>query len=249
VSPLAIVAVIVAGFLAGTINAVVGSGSLITFPALLALGFPPVVANVSNTVGLSVGNVGAVIGYRRELRGQVHRLLWLAIPALTGAVVGAFLLLVLPAAVFRAAVPILILFAIGLVIAQPSLSKRFHAQEPSRGTRAILPVGVFLTAVYGGYFGAAQGVILISILAVVLTDPLQRVNALKNALVMLVNATAAILFLFIAHVSWEPALLLAGSSLVGGQVGASVGRRLSPYVLRGFIVLAGLAAVVKLLFF
>lgn len=247
-SPLAVVAVILAGFFAGTVNAVVGSSSLITFPVLLALGFPPVVANVSNTVGLSVGNVGAVIGYRRELRGQLRRLLWLSAPAIAGAALGAVLLLFLPDLVFRAVVPALIIFAIALVIVQPWLSKRFREHGPSRWAGAILPVAVFLTAVYGGYFGAVQGVILISILAVVLTDPLQHLNAMKNAVIMLVNGTAAILFLFIAHVSWQPALLLSASSIVGGQVGASVGRRLSPVVLRGFIVLAGVATVIKLLF-
>jgi len=184
---LAVVAVILAGFFAGTVNAVVGSSSLITFPVLLALGFPPVVANVSNTVGLSVGNVGAVIGYRRELRGQLRRLLWLSAPAIAGAALGAALLLFLPDLVFRAVVPALIIFAIALVIVQPWLSKRFREHGPSRWAGAILPVAVFLTAVYGGYFGASQGVILISILAVVLTDPLQHLNALKNAVIMLVQ--------------------------------------------------------------
>jgi len=239
-SPLAVAAVLVAGFLAGTINAVVGSGSLITFPVLLALGFPPVVANVSNTVGLSVGNVGSVFGYRRELRGQLPRLARLA-------ALGAVLLLFLPQAVFKTVVPVLIVFAVILVIAQPRLSKLFQQRAKNRWGRAVLPVGVFLSAIYGGYFGAAQGVILISLLAVVLTDPLQHINALKNGVVLLVNGTAAILFLFIAHVSWEPALLVAVSSLVGAQLGASLGRRLSPVVLRGFIVVAGVATVVKLL--
>jgi len=246
-SPLAVAAVLVAGFLAGTINAVVGSGSLITFPVLLALGFPPVVANVSNTVGLSVGNVGSVFGYRRELRGQLPRLARLAAPAIAGAALGAVLLLFLPQAVFKTVVPVLIVFAVILVIAQPRLSKLFQQRAKNRWGRAVLPVGVFLSAIYGGYFGAAQGVILISLLAVVLTDPLQHINALKNGVVLLVNGTAAILFLFVAHVSWEPALLVAVSSLVGAQLGASLGRRLSPVVLRGFIVVAGVATVVKLL--
>ena len=246
-SLLSVAAVLVAGFLAGTINAVVGSGSLITFPVLLALGFPPVVANVSNTVGLSIGNVGAVIGYRRELRGQLPRLARLAAPAIAGAALGAVLLLFLPQGVFKAVVPILVVFAVILVIAQPRLSELYHQDGPNRWGWVVLPAGVFLTAIYGGYFGAAQGVILLSLLAVVLTDPLQQVNALKNGVVMLVNGTAAILFLFVTHVSWEPALLLAGSSIVGGQLGASLGRRLSPVVLRGLIVVAGLATVVKLL--
>jgi uncharacterized membrane protein YfcA len=246
-SLLAVLAVLVAGLLAGAVNAVVGSGGLITFPILLSLGFSPVVANVSNTVGMSVGNLGAVIGYRRELRGQLPRLQSLGGPAIAGSAIGAVLLLLLPQRVFNAVVPVLIVVAVGLVIAQPWLAKRVQRHGSNRWQAVALRVGVFLNAIYGGYFGAAQGVILVSLLAVVLADSLQHINALKNAIIMLVNGTAAILFLFIAHISWEPAFLLAVSSIIGGRVGASLGRRLSPVTLRAFIVLAGLATVVKLL--
>ncbi|MDQ2959562.1 MAG: sulfite exporter TauE/SafE family protein [Candidatus Dormibacteraeota bacterium] len=243
----AIVAVVLAGFAAGTMNAIVGSGSLLTFPVLLALGFSPVVANVSNTVGLSFGNVSGVIGYRRELAGQRARMIGLTLPALAGAVVGALLLLTLPQGVFRVVVAPLILLALVLVVIQPWLKQHIRQRADAGGMGVVLRAGVFLTAVYGGYFGAAQGVILISLFSVMLNDTLQRLNGLKNVVAMLVNGVAAIIFVAVAHVAWEPAALVAVSSVVGGQTGASVGRRLSPVVLRGLLVVAGVAAVVKLL--
>lgn len=246
-SPTAILAVVIAGFLAGVINAVVGSGSLITFPVLLAVGFAPVTANVSNSLGLAFGNVSAVVGYRRELRGQVRRLAWLSLPALAGAALGATLLLVLPQRVFATVVPALIMVSVVLVIAQPRLSRFVATHGAGAWGHWVLPIGVFATAVYGGYFGAAQGVILISLLAVMLSDPLQNLNGLKNAIVMQVNSLAAVIFLFSGHVALAPAALLAVSSIVGGQVGASLGRRTSPAVMRALIVVAGLATVVKLL--
>jgi uncharacterized membrane protein YfcA len=247
VSGWAILAVLLAGFAAGTMNAVVGSGSLVTFPVLLALGIAPVVANVSNTVGLCLGNVSAVVGYRRELSGQRGRFLWLALPAMAGGAVGAVLLLTLPQRVFSIVVAPLIILAVVLVIIQPWLKDHIPHRSETREVGGLLTVGVFATGVYGGYFGAAQGVILISVLGILLSDSLQRLNALKNAIVMLVNGLAAIIFLTFAHVSWEPAALIAVSSVAGGQAGATAGRRLSPVVLRGLIVAGGLAAVVKLL--
>jgi uncharacterized membrane protein YfcA len=247
VSGWAILAVALAGFAAGTMNAVVGSGSLVTFPVLLALGFAPVVANVSNTVGLCLGNVSAVVGYRRELSGQRGRFLWLALPALAGGAVGAALLLTLPQRVFSIVVAPLIILAVVLVIIQPWLKEHIPQRPETREVGVLLTIGVFTTAVYGGYFGAAQGVILISLLGILLSDSLQRLNALKNAVTMLVNGLAAIIFLVFAHVSWEPAVVIAVSSIAGGQAGASVGRRLSPVVFRGLLVAGGLVAVVKLL--
>jgi uncharacterized protein len=247
VSGWAILAVALAGFAAGTMNAVVGSGSLVTFPVLLALGIAPVVANVSNTVGLCLGNVSAVVGYRRELSGQRVRFLWLAVPALAGGAVGAVLLLTLPQRVFSIVVAPLIILAVALVIIQPWLREHIPQRSETREVGVLLTIGVFTTAVYGGYFGAAQGVILISLLGILLSDSLQRLNALKNAVIMLVNGLAAVIFLVFAHVSWEPAALIAVSSIAGGQAGASVGRRLSPVVLRGLLVAGGVAAVVKLL--
>ncbi|MGH7903731.1 MAG: sulfite exporter TauE/SafE family protein [Candidatus Dormibacteraceae bacterium] len=249
-SPAAIAAVIAAGLLAGAVNAIVGSGSLITFPTLLAIGYPPVVANVSNTVGLVFGSVSGAIGYRRELAGQGRRIAALAVPAIAGGILGAVLLLVLPQSVFHRVVPVLIILAIVLVIVQPQLSAlmaRRRARQERQGPGAALPAGVFGTAVYGGYFGAAQGVILISVLGLVLDDTLQRLNGLKNVLAAAVNGVAAVYFVFFAHVAWAPAVLIAVSSIAGGQLGALVGRRLAPGALRVVIVVAGTAAVVKLL--
>lgn len=246
-SALDIAAILAAGLVAGIINAIVGSGSLLTFPVLLAVGYTPVVANVTNTVGIVFGTVSGVVGYRRELVGQRDRIASLALPSAGGALVGALLLLVLPAAVFHRVVPVLVLFAVGLVIAQPRLSALLAHHRDHPYSAWALRGGVFLTAVYGGYFGAAQGVILVGLMGVLLNDTLQRINALKNVVASIVNAVAALVFVLVAHVAWPAAILLAISSVVGGQLGAEAGRRLPPDVLRGVIVFGGLAAVVKLL--
>lgn len=238
-----------AGFAAGLINAIVGSGTLLTFPVLLAVGYSPVVANVSNTVGMAVGNVSGVYGYRRELAGQGRRILELGVPAALGSITGAVLLLALPESVFHRVVPALILFAVGLVLVQPRLSRTLAVHREHRASRWALLTGIFLTGVYGGYFGAGQGVMLIALMGVFLDEPLQRLNGLRNALAAVNNGVAAVLFAFVGHVAWPAALMLAGSSLVGGQVGAAVGRRLPANALRGVMVFAGLAAVVKLVAF
>ena len=241
-------AIVAAGFGAGAINTIVGSGSLITFPTLLALGYPPVVANVSNTVGLVFGSAGGVVGYRRELAGQGRRMLWLAFPTAAGAILGAFLLLLLPQEVFKGVVPVLIAIAIVLVLVQPRLSRHVKgAGEGGWAARVLLPIGTFLTAIYGGYFGAAQGVILMSVFMILIDDSLQRLNALKNVFAAVVNGIAAVYFVVFARVSWEPALLIAISSVAGSQVGALAGRRLSPTLLRSVIVAAGVGGLIKLL--
>lgn len=236
-----------AGFIAGLINAIVGSGTLLTFPVLLAAGYSPLVANVSNTVGMAVGNVSGVIGYRQELVGQGRKLVQLGIPAALGSLTGAVLLLALPESVFHRVVPILILFATLLVIIQPRLSRALSEHRTHRFSRSALLVGIYLTGVYGGYFGAGQGVMLFGFMGLFLAEPLQRLNGFRNVLAAVNNGLAAVFFAFAAHVAWPVALMLAASSLVGGQVGAAVGRRLAPNLLRGVIVVAGLAAVVKLL--
>jgi uncharacterized membrane protein YfcA len=250
--PLHALLILVAGFIAGTMNAVVGSGSLVTFPALLLVGYPPVVANVSNTVGLVWGSVSGAVGYRNELAGQRPRIVALAGIAGLGGLTGGVLLLVLPPAAFEQVVPILILVACALVAAQPRLTAlviRRSDERPSGGgarrpSRA-LRVGVFLTSVYGGYFGAAQGVILISLLAVFIDDHLQRLNALKNVITVVVNGAAAVLFLITARIAWEPAVLIALGSVIGGQFGALVGRRLSPVILRAVIILLGVVVALR----
>ncbi len=263
-SPAEALAILGAGIAAGAINAVVGSGSLITFPTLLAFGFPPVVANVSNNVGLVPGNFSGAYGYRRELAGQRSRLIRLGVAAVLGGLTGAILLLSLPASAFTLIVPALILIACVLVLIQPRMggwltARRARAAEreggdggqagPADRVGPVLAGGMLLSGVYGGYFGAAQGVLVIGLLGSFLDESLQRVNAAKNVLVALVNATAAIVFILFAHVSWLVVLLIAAGSTIGGLLGAKFGRRLPPTVLRWLVVIIGVVAAVKLIFF
>lgn len=240
-------AVLAAGAAAGTINAVVGSGTLVTFPVLLAVGYPPVTANVSNTIGLVPGSLAGAVGYRRELAGQRRRAVVLGTASVAGGLGGAAALLLLPAEAFEAIVPAFIVLALVLIVLQPRLSARLAARrgrgEAGPGTFAA----VTASGLYGGYFGAAQGILLIAILGTALADELQRVNALKNVLAMLVNLVAGIVFAVVADVAWEVVGLLAVSSLAGGALGARYGRRLPPAVLRGIIVAVGLTAIAVLL--
>jgi len=242
-------AVLGVGFFAGSINTIVGSGSLVTFPTLLAIGYSPVVANVSNTVGLVFGSVSGAYGYRRELVGQQRRLLVLGTGSLAGGLAGALLLLTLPSSVFDDVVPVLILVACALVVAQPRLSAMVAARRRKvvEHGGAVLWIAVLLTGVYGGYFGAAQGVILLALLGIFIAEDLQRLNGVKNVLAAIANGVAAIVFVFAANVAWEPALLLAVSSIAGAQLGASVGRRMPAPLLRTVIVVVGLIAAIKLL--
>jgi uncharacterized membrane protein YfcA len=251
VTLLEIVAIFLTGLAAGTMNTVVGSGTLITFPTLLAFGFPPVTANVSNTVGLVPGSVSGAIGYRRELTGQRARLIRLGTASLLGGLLGGVLLLTLPAAAFQAVVPALIGLGCVLVVLQPAIDRR-AARDEARGPipehgAAWVWVLVFLTGVYGGYFGAAQGVLLMGVLGVGLQETMQRNNGTKNVLAGLVNAIAAVLFIIVADVDWRIVGLIAVGSAIGGQIGAKVGRRLQPTALRVVIVLVGVVALVKLL--
>ena len=238
-----------AGIFAGTINTVVGSGTLVTFPVLLAVGYGPVVANVSNTVGLVPGSISGAIGYRQELAGQRARIARLGSASLLGGIAGAVLLLTLPSSAFEAIVPVLIVIALLLVVFQPRLSRalaerRTHTR-PHGGP--LLWSGIFGTGVYGGYFGAAQGIILLALMGIAIPDEdLQRLNALKNVLAAIVNGVAAVIFVFAADVAWLPAVLLAAGATIGGQLGATVGKRLSPALLRGVIVVVGVAAIVQL---
>ncbi len=239
-SPWAALAIFAAGLAAGTINTIVGSGSLVTFPTLLALGYPPLLSNVSNNVGLVPGTVSGAFAYRRELTGQRSRVLRLGTASLLGGVAGAALLLGLPGTVFRSAVPALILVAAILMALQPRLSKILEARGDRRLHGGLgLFLGVFLTGVYGGYFGAAQGVILIALLAIFVHDDLQRLNGTKNVLAMVVNTAASVLFIIFSTLSWSVVGLIAAGSVVGGQLGARIGRRLPAAVLRWVIVTVG----------
>ena len=239
--------VLLAGVAAGTINTIVGSGTLVTFPTLLAVGYPPVLANVSNTVGLVPGGVSGAIGYRRELAGQRSRMLRLGSASLLGGITGALLLLWLPAEAFEAIVPVLIGIGCVLVVAQPWISRRVRPphRAPAHGS-ALVWLLVLLAGVYGGYFGAAQGVLLIAILGLGLDETLQRVNAAKNVLAGLVNGVAALVFIVVTDVAWAAAGLIAAGSIIGGQLGATAGRRLPSPVFRGFVAVVGVVAIVAL---
>jgi len=247
VTPLHALAIFVAGLVAGAINTVVGSGTLFTFPVLLAFGYAPVTANVSNTIGLVPGSLAGAIGYRHELRGQGARTVRLAAASLLGGTLGAILLLTLPAAAFKAIVPAFIVIALALILAQSRLTRTLEQRRtrPAAGGVSAL-VGVFASGVYGGYFGAAQGILLLAILGLALEEELQRINALKVVLAGLVNMVAGLLFVFAARVAWDAALLIAAGSTIGGVGGARAGRRLSPRVLRAVIVAVGILAIVRL---
>lgn len=266
------VLVLLAGVGAGTINTIVGSGTLITFPVLVLLGVPPLTANVSNTVGLVPGSVSGAVGYRRELRGQRHGVVVLGAAGAVGGLLGGVLLLVLPSEAFDTIVPVLILLALVAVVAQPGLAARLARHRADRADRADsadridnadradridnadradripLPLwlGVAGTGVYGGYFGAAQGVLLLALLGIAMPDDLQRNNALKNVIAAVVNGVAGMLFVLVADVDWGIVALVALGSIVGGQLGATVGRRMPERLLRAVVVMVGLVAVVRL---
>ncbi|MEU5031246.1 sulfite exporter TauE/SafE family protein [Streptomyces milbemycinicus] len=252
-TPGEMVAVFLAGISAGAINTVVGSGTLITFPVLLATGLPPVTATVSNALGLIPGSVSGAIGYRSELSGQRRRILKLGVGALLGSLTGATLLLALPASAFETIVPVLVGLALLMVALQPVISAKVRRRREKAGRAArpdggpLLFVGLMLASVYGGYFAAAQGIIYMSLMGILLDEPLQRLNATKNVLAALVNTVAALFFLFVAEFDWTAVALIAVGSALGGQLGARAGRRLRPVVLRTLIVTVGTVAIVQML--
>lgn len=246
---------VAAGLAAGFINTIVGSGSLVSFPALLVVGLPPVLANVTNNVGVLPGSISGAIGYRTELIGKWRTLIPLVITATIGGISGALLLLVLPPEVFDGIVPALIALALVLVITGPTLKKRAAAAKARTGTdtaeKSEVTVGLMvtttLTGTYGGYFGAAQGVILLSLLSIMLKGTMQYANAVKNVLAASANFAAAIVFVILTPVDWLAAGVIAVGAIIGGHLGAKVGRRISDLALRIVIVIVGIAAIVALL--
>ncbi len=252
------VVIVLAAVGAGAINSLVGSGTLITFPTLVALGFPPVTATMSNAIGLVAGGVSGTWGYRAELTGQWTRLRWQIPASVSGAAIGAFLLLHLPERVFTRIVPVLLVGALVLVVAGPRIQAFARRRAVAAGRSAdhvtaarmaALVLGTFVVGVYGGYFTAAQGILLIGVMGALLPEDVQRMNAAKNLLSLLVNVVAAIAYTWVAfdRVSWAAAGLIAIGSLVGGWLGAHYGRRLSAGVLRAVIVVVGLIGLYRLL--
>jgi uncharacterized protein len=235
-------AVLAAGALAGGVNTVVGSGSLITFPTLLAVGYAPVTANVTNSVGLVPGGVAGSFGYRRELRGQWRRCATLAVGTTFGAIVGGILLLELPDAVFDAIVPALILLAVALMALRPSPKVHEGASNDKGGIASSFAVGI-----YGGYFGAAQGIILMSLLRLSYAENLQVLNAIKNVLAGVANAVAGLLFIVVADVEWGAAALIATGSIGGSLVAARYGRRIPPEILRRVVIVYGTIVAIVLI--
>ncbi|WP_070379414.1 sulfite exporter TauE/SafE family protein [Rhodococcus sp. WMMA185] len=252
--PFEALVILVAGVGAGAINAVVGSGTLITFPTLVAFGLPPVTATMSNAIGLVAGGVSGTWGYRRELVGQGRRLRWQILASLCGAILGSWLLLHLPETVFELVVPVLLTLALILVVLQPKIQawakqRGSHEAGLSAPRLILLTVGTFAVGVYGGYFTAAQGILLIGVMGAILPESLQRMNAAKNLLALIVNMVAAAAYTLVAfdRINWAAAGLIAAGSLFGGVLGARYGRRLSPKALRGAIVVVGLVGLWRLL--
>jgi uncharacterized protein len=247
-----------AGVGAGAINAVVGSGTLITFPTLVALGYPPVTSTMSNAVGLVAGSASGTWGYRRELRGQWNRLRWQLPASFVGAGLGAWLLLHLPEKVFQQVVPVLLILALVLVVVGPRIQEWARRRSEAAGESAehvsprkmvMLVVATFAVGIYGGYFTAAQGIMLIAAMGALLPEDMQRMNAAKNLLSLVVNIVAAVAYTVVAfdRISWAAAGLIAVGSLIGGFLGAHYGRRLSPNALRAVIVVVGLIGLWRLL--
>jgi uncharacterized membrane protein YfcA len=258
--PVQLVLLAAAALVAGAVNAVAGGGSLLSFPALLAVGYPALTANVTNSVALTPGYFGGTVGYRRELGGQRARILALGATSAAGAVVGAFLLLVSSAALFERVVPFLIFLACGLLAVQTRLAglvweyREGRAGGPPAGEQAgadrhTVPLfaAQFLAAVYGAYFGAGVGIMMLAILGIFLADTLQRLNALKGLLSLLVSVIAAVYFAIFAEVGWVAVAVMAAASLLGGQLGVVLARRLNDQVLRWLVIAFGVAVGLRLL--
>ncbi len=247
--PLHVAIIVVAGMLAGATNTVVGSGTLITFPILLWLGIPAVQANIANNIGLAPGSVSGAVAYRSELQGSRARLAGLALAAAAGAIVGASLLLILPPGIFVEVAPWLIGFAVLLMIFQDRIARALNFSKPEVMLRlrlALLAITVFLSSIYGSYFGAGQGIILLSAMTILMTEGIQQVNALKNFLQGIDNTTSAILYALLGNVKWWVVLSLAVGAAFGGHLGAYIGKRLSPVIFTIIVVVIGVIGIVRL---
>jgi len=244
-------AILAVGALAGAINTVVGAGMLFTFPLLLAFGYAPVVANVTATVGVWPGALTGAAGYRRELVEQRGALARLLVASVSGAALGGALLLSLPGRTFRVVAPAFIILALALIVLAPRLARAQAARRagarPRERVGPLALAAVLAIGVYGGYFGAAQGIVLLAVLGLSLDGGLQRINALKVVLAGATNFVAAVIFMLAGPVAWLPALLIAGGSLAGGVLGAKAARMLPAAALRALIVAIGIFAVVRLL--
>lgn len=236
------------GLIGAAINSLAGGGTLLSFPVLLALGYPALVANVSNTLGLLPGYAGGSLSYRRELAGQGARVIVLGTAGAVGALIGAFLLTRTSSSAFRAVVPWLILFACLLLALQPLVSRWLAASRQGPATVGpLLIAGDAAGGVYGAFFGAGLGVMLLAVLGLFLTDSLQRLNALKGVISMVVNGVAAVCFAIAAPVAWPVVAAMAPAAFVGGFAGAWLARRVPPTPLRILVVLLGVAVAVRLL--
>ncbi|MEU6712579.1 sulfite exporter TauE/SafE family protein [Nonomuraea sp. NPDC046802] len=234
-----------AGLLAGVVNALAGGGTLISFPALLALGYPSLTASVTNAVALWPGYLGGVLGYRAELRGQRRRTIALSAVTVLGAVVGSALLLLTPSRLFESMVPWLVGFASLTLLAQPWLRKLFGGEAGQAPSRLVY-AGVFLGGCYGAYFNGGMGVLLLTVLGLFLHDNLHRVNAVRAALALVISTVSVVAFSLYGPVQWQAAAVIAPASLVGGFLGTRLARLMSAKVLRGVVVAFGLGVAVAL---
>ena len=236
-----------AGFAAGAVNAAAGGGSLISFPALIAAGYPPLTANVTNSIALVPGYVGGSLAYRPELNGQGRRIRAFGLTSAIGAAGGAALLLIGPASVFEAIVPWLILAACALLAVQPHAAAVAARHRDRPGSGAAMHAAVFLAAIYGGYFGAGIGIMFIAILAIFLDDDIQRLNALKGLLSLVVAIVTAVGFVLFGPVAWIAALIIGATCLLGGWLGVRAVRRLPATALRWAIIGYGAIVAVVLM--
>lgn len=249
-----IIILAVSALLAGAINAVAGGGTLLTFPALIAVGFNPVTANVTNTVALVPGYIGGIAGYRRELDGQRARIRKLLPVAFLGSLIGAVILLTTSDRVFQALVPVFVLAAAVLLLLQPMIQRRLSTLDAETGEHTrhdhdlATIIGVFLAAIYGGYFGGVLGVILLAVLGITLSDHLQQVNALKTVLQFSINIIAVVIFVIWGPVQWWTVLLMAPLTLIGGWIGARFARGLHPDLLRRSVGIYGIVCAAILAF-